>query len=57
MGEKSLGQIHTVNYNYEIAEAATKGPSNAFLCDLSQSLSEQLQRNVRQGNYYKISRN
>lgn len=54
MGEKSLGQIHTVNYNYEIAEAATKGPSNAFLCDLSQSLSEQLQRNVRQGNYYKL---
>ncbi len=54
MGEKSLGQIHTVDYNLEISENATKGPSNAFLCDLSQSLSEQLQRNVRQGQYYKL---
>ncbi|MBA7547549.1 hypothetical protein ES705_39971 [subsurface metagenome] len=54
MGEKSLGQIHTVDFNLEIAEAATKGPSNALLCDLSQSLSEQLQRNVRQGCYYKL---
>ena len=54
MGEKSLGQIHTVDYNIEIGVAAPKGPSNAFLCDLSQSLSEQLQRNVRQGQYYKL---
>lgn len=51
---KSLGQIHTVDYNLEIGEAADTGPSNAFLCDLSQSLSTQLQRNVRQGNYYKL---
>ncbi len=54
MGEKSLGQIHTVNYNMEIGVAADKGVTNAFLCDLSQSLSEQLQRNVRQGQYYKL---
>ena len=54
MGEKSLGQIHTVDYNLEIANTATKGPSNALLCDLSASLSEQLQRNVRQGCYYKL---
>ncbi|AXQ66077.1 MAG: hypothetical protein [Virus sp.] len=54
MGEKSLGQIHTVNYNMEIAAAATGGTGNALLCDLSQSLSTQLQRNVRQGNYYKL---
>ena len=51
---KSLGQIHTVNYNYEIATNATVGPSNAVLCDLSQHLSSQLQRNIRQGNYYKL---
>ena len=38
----------------EIAAAATGGTSNALLCDLSQSLSSQLQRNVRQGNYYKL---
>jgi len=54
MGEKSLGQIHTVDYNLEISSAATTGVSNALLCDLSQSLSEQLQRNVRQGCYYKL---
>ncbi|AXH78326.1 MAG: hypothetical protein [Circular genetic element sp.] len=51
---KSLGQIHTVDYNIEITAAATKGPSNAFLADLSQELSTQLQRNIRQGQYYKL---
>jgi hypothetical protein len=51
---KSLGQIHTVDYNMELAEGATLGPSNALLCDLSQSLSTQLQRNIRQGQYYKM---
>lgn len=51
---KSLGQIHTVDYNIEIGKAATKGPSNAFLADLSQELSTQLQRNIRQGQYYKL---
>ncbi|AXH78258.1 MAG: hypothetical protein [Circular genetic element sp.] len=54
MGEKSLGQIHTVDFNLEIGVAAPTGTGNAFLCDLSQSLSEQLQRNVRQGQYYKL---
>jgi len=51
---KSLGQIHSVSYNMEIADAATVGVSNALLCDLSQSLSTQLQRNIRQGQYYKL---
>ena len=51
---KSLGQIHTVDFNMEIAKTADKGPSNAFLCDLSQELSTQLQRNIRQGHYYKL---
>lgn len=51
---KSLGQIHTVDYNIEISDNASTGPSNAFLCDLSQSLSTQLQRNIRQGQYYKL---
>lgn len=51
---KSLGMIHTVDFNMETTTSADKGVSNAFLCDLSQELSTQLQRNIRQGNYYKL---
>lgn len=46
--------IHTVDFNMETATTADKGVSNAFLCDLSQELSTQLQRNIRQGNYFKL---
>jgi len=54
MSAKELGMIHTVDFNFETATTADKGVSNAFLADLSQELSTQLQRNIRQGQYYKL---
>lgn len=49
---KSLGQIHTLNYNFETLATGT-GTSNAGLCDISQELSSQLQRNIHQAQYFK----
>lgn len=46
---KSLGQIHTVNFETEITDA-----SDVDQLDLSGELSKQLQHQVRQGNYFKI---
>ena len=46
---KSLGQIHTVNYEVSVASAGSKEQ-----LDLSGELSKQLQHHVRQGNYFKI---
>lgn len=50
---KSLGQIHTVEFNYETEESQT-GISNAHLCDVSGKLTEQFNRQIRQMCNYKI---
>ena len=56
MGEampKSLGQIHTVDFNYETEESQT-GIDKAHLCDVSGKLTEQFNRQIRQMCNYKI---
>ena len=50
---KSLGQIHTTKFNYEVAASSAVGESNAFLCDNSGKLSTQFQRNIRMMSTYK----
>ena len=45
---KELGMIHTVSDQYTISAQGQR-----FLTDLSGELSEQLQRRIRQGQYYK----
>lgn len=50
---KSLGQIHTVDFNYECLPTLT-GTSNAFLCDGSGALSKQFNRNIRMMQIYKL---
>lgn len=47
---KSLGQIHTVNLIRTNVTAAT----DRFRVDLSGELTKQLQRQIRQGQYYKL---
>ena len=51
---KSLGQIHTVNFNYETTPALGTGTNRAFLCDGSGALSKQYNRNVRMMSIYKL---
>lgn len=46
---KSLGQIHTVNYNETVAAVG-----NTVLMDLPGQLTNQLQRMVRQGQFFKV---
>lgn len=50
---KSLGQIHTVDFNYETPQSGT-GTGNAFLCDVSGALSKQFNRNIRMMSIYKL---
>lgn len=51
---KELGQIHTVNTSFEIAAGAeVLTPFNLGAIDLPGELTEQLQRMVRAGNYFK----
>lgn len=55
MGEvmpKSLGQIHTTKFNYEVPTGSI-GEAQAFLCDNSAKLSTQFQRNIRMMQTYK----
>lgn len=47
---KGLGQIHTVNYQFNEIEA----DDDMFIIDLPGELSKQLQHHVRQGNYFKM---
>lgn len=47
---KSLGMIHTVNLNRNNITTAT----DRFRVDLSGELTKQLQRQIRQGQYYKL---
>lgn len=46
---KELGQIHTVNYNETVSAVGNK-----LLVDLPGQLTNQLQRMVRQGQYFKV---
>lgn len=54
---KSLGQIHTLNYNLETFSSAVApgviGNNGGMLLDCSQALSSQLQRNIHQAAYFK----
>jgi len=47
---KSLGQIHTVN----LVRTNVTAPTDKLRVDLSGELTRQLQRQVRQGQYYKL---
>ena len=47
---KSLGQIHTCDFNYELADTLVGQP---FLCDSSAKLSTQFNRNIRMLQTYK----
>ncbi len=49
MAQKELGMIHTANYRCSVSTDSDK-----YLLDLPQVLSGQLERMVRQGNYFKV---
>jgi hypothetical protein len=51
MSAKELGMLHTVNFKQTYAS----GDANTFNNDLAGQLTEQLQRMVRQGQYFKIT--
>jgi len=51
MASKELGMLHSVNFSQNLAD----GNSDTFIHDLSGQLTEQLQRMIRQGQYYKIA--
>ncbi len=50
---KSLGQIHTINQSALLPTGET-GPFNLLGIDIPGQLTEQLQRNIRCGNYFKL---
>lgn len=50
---KSLGQIHTTEFNYEVPSTEI-GTDKAFLCDGSAALSTQFNRNIRMMSIYKL---
>ena len=51
MSSKELGMLHTVNFGQNIANGSTE----TFNHDISGELTEQLQRMIRQGQYFKIA--
>ncbi len=51
MSAKELGMLHSVNFSQNIADGSTE----IFNHDLSGQLTEQLQRMVRQGQYFKVA--
>lgn len=51
MASKELGMLHTVNFSHDLAT----GASEVYHHDLAGQLTEQLQRMVRQGQYFKIA--
>lgn len=51
MAHKELGMLHSVDFSHDLAN----GDSEVYLHDLSGQLTEQLQRMVRQGNFFKIA--
>ncbi len=52
MSAKDLGMIHSVNFTRRVTNSTSSGDSS--LLDLPGQLSEQLQRLIRQGQYFKI---
>ncbi len=51
MSAKELGMLHTVNFSQNLADGST----DIFNHDLAGQLTEQLQRMVRQGQYFKVA--
>lgn len=51
MASKELGMLHSVNFQQNIATGSTE----TFNHDLAGQLTEQLQRMVRQGQYFKVA--
>lgn len=51
MASKELGMLHSVNFSQNLADGST----DTYIHDLSGQLTEQLQRMIRQGQYYKIA--
>ena len=51
MASKELGMLHSVDFSQNIADGSTE----TFNHDLAGQLTEQLQRMVRQGNFFKIA--
>lgn len=51
MSAKELGMLHSVNFS----QTVTNGDSLVYNHDIAGQLTEQLQRMVRQGQYYKIA--
>lgn len=51
MASKELGMLHTVNFSQNLADGATE----TYIHDLAGQLTEQLQRMIRQGQYFKIA--
>lgn len=50
---KSLGQIHTLSFNYESLSTDT-GTTNAHLCDVAGKLTKQFNRQIRHMCNYKV---
>ena len=51
MASKELGMLHSVNFSQNLANGST----DTYVHDISGQLTQQLQRMVRQGNYFKIA--
>ena len=51
MSAKELGMLHTVNFSQNLADGST----DLYNHDIAGQLTEQLQRMVRQGQYFKIA--
>ena len=51
MASKELGMLHGVNFQHNLGDGST----DTYIHDLSGQLTEQLQRMIRQGQYYKIA--
>ncbi len=53
MSAKELGMIHSTNFTRRVTNSTSSGSTS--LLDLPGQLSEQLQRLIRQGQYFKIA--
>lgn len=51
MSAKELGMIHSTNFSFDL----TDGDTDTAILDVSGQLTQQLQRMIRQGNYFKVA--
>jgi hypothetical protein len=51
MSAKELGMLHSVNFSQNLSDGST----DIYNHDLAGQLTEQLQRMVRQGQYFKVA--